>query len=184
MSRKVSVAASILVILSVSGLALALPLASAQSTVVVQMPAGASVGPTAAPGYAPQNVTVVIGVNNTVTWTNNDTADHTVTSLSVPPGASAFDSNIIAPGATFTQTFTVPGTYEYHCTLHDWMSGNVVVLASTSAPEFPAAYLALILFAVIAAVIVVATRLRPTISTASIDSSSGTTKGRFVQTAT
>jgi plastocyanin len=184
MSRRVSVAASILVLLSVSGLALAFPLASAQSTVVVQMPVGASVGPTAAPGYSPENVTVVIGVNNTVTWTNNDTADHTVVSLSVPPTAATFNSGIIASGAVFTQTFTVPGTYEYHCSLHAWMTGSVVVLASTSAPEFPAAYLALILFAVIAGVIVVATRLRPTISTASIDSSSGTTKGRFVQTAT
>jgi plastocyanin len=190
MSRRVSVALSILVILSVSGLALALPLANAQSTVVVKIPVGAGSGPTAAPGYSPENVTVVIGVNNTVTWTNNDTAgaapgtDHTVVSLSVPPAAAAFNSGIMAPGAVFTQTFTVPGTYEYHCSLHAWMTGSVVVLASTSAPEFPASYLALILFAAIAAVIVVAARLRPTISAPSIGSSSGTTKGRFVQTAT
>lgn len=190
MSRRVSVAVSVLVILSVSGLALALPFANAQSTVVVQMPVGAGSGPAAAPGYVPENVTVVIGVNNTVTWTNNDTAgnppgtDHTVVSTSVPPGAAAFNSGIIAPGGVFTETFTAPGTYEYHCSIHAWMTGSIVVLASTSAPEFPATYLALILFAVIATVIVVATRLRPTISAPSVGSSSGTTKGRFVQKVT
>jgi plastocyanin len=190
MSRKVSVAVSILVLLSVSGLAFALPLANAQSTVVVTIPVGAGAGPAAAPGYSPENVTVVIGVNNTVTWTNNDTAGaapgtvHTVVSLSVPPTATTFNSGIMAPGAVFTQTFTVPGTYEYHCSLHAWMTGSVVVLAATPTPEFPAAYLALILFAVIATVIVVATRLRPTVSAASIGSPGGTTKGRFVQTAT
>jgi plastocyanin len=190
MSRRVSIAASILVILSVSGVALALPLANAQSPVVVMMPVGAGSGPAAAPGYVPENVTVVIGVNNTVTWTNNDTAgnapgtDHTVVSTSVPPAAVSFNSGIMAPGGVFTQTFTVPGTYEYHCSIHAWMTGSVIVLASTSAPEFPATYLALILFAVIAAVVVVAARLRPTISAASPGSSSGATKGRFVPTAT
>jgi plastocyanin len=143
------------------------------------MPVGAGSGPSAAPGFLPENITVVIGVNNTVTWTNNDTAgaapgtDHTVVSLSVPPAATPFNSGIIAPGAVFTQTFTVPGTYEYHCSLHSWMTGSVVVLAASSAPEFPAAYLALTLFAVIAAVIVVAPRIRPMLS---LGSASGSTK--------
>jgi len=69
---------------------MALPIASAQSTVMVAMPSGASVGPSAFPGFSPANVTVVIGVNNTVTWTNDDSADHTVYSTSIPTGASAF----------------------------------------------------------------------------------------------
>ena len=150
---------------------MALPVANAQSTVVVKIPVGAGAGPSAAPGYAPENVTVVIGVNNTVEWTNNDTqnggTDHTVTSLSVPSGAASFDSGILAEGATFTQTFTTPGTYEYHCTIHAWMTGSVVVLASTSTSthttaEFPSAALAVTFFAVIAAVIV-ASRLRRTL---------------------
>jgi len=153
------------------GMAMALPVANAQSTVVVNIPVGAGVGPSAAPGFAPENVTVVIGVNNTVMWTNNDTdnggTDHTVTSLSVPSGAAPFDSGIMKEGANFTQTFTTPGTYEYHCTIHAWMTGSVVVLASTSTSthttaEFPSAALAVTLFAVIAAVILVASRLRRT----------------------
>jgi len=170
-SRKILAVASGLVLLIVSGMAMALPVANAQTTVVVNIPAGAGVGPSAAPGFSPQNVTVVIGVNNTVMWTNNDTnnggTDHTVTSSSVPSGAAAFDSGIMKEGATFTQTFMTPGTYEYHCSIHSWMKGSVVVLPASSVPEFPAAYLALILFAVIAAVIVATSRLRRTMPAAS-----------------
>lgn len=137
--------------------------AHAQSMVAVTIPQGAGAGPSAAPGYSPDNVTVIIGVNNTVVWTNGDTVnggtDHTVTSVSVPAGASSFDSGIMAAGTTFTQTFTVPGTYHYHCTLHSWMTGTVVVKAATPAPEFPAGWLAVTLFAVVAAVLV-ASRVR------------------------
>jgi plastocyanin len=175
-SRKFLAVASGLVLVFLSGMVLALPAANAQSTVVVNMPAGAGVGPSAAPGYEPENVTVVIGVNNTVEWTNNDSnnggTDHTVTSLSVPSGATSFDSGIMKEGATFTQTFTTPGTYEYHCTIHSWMTGSVVVLASTSSTstkttaEFPSAALAVTLFAVIAAVALAASRLRRTPSAA------------------
>ncbi len=49
------------------------------------MPNGAG-NPNGAPGYAPDNLTLVIGVNNTVTWTNNDSAHHTVTSTKRPRG--------------------------------------------------------------------------------------------------
>ncbi|MDA4115316.1 MAG: cupredoxin domain-containing protein [Thaumarchaeota archaeon] len=167
-SRKFLAATSGLALLFLSGMVITLPVANAQSTVVVNIPVGAGAGASAAPGYAPENVTVVIGVNNTVEWTNNDTqnggTDHTVTSLSVPSGAASFDSGIIADGATFTQTFTVPGTYEYHCTIHAWMTGSVVVLASTkTAPEFPSSALAVTLFAVMAAVILATSRLRGTL---------------------
>jgi len=170
-SRKFLAVASGLVLLFLSGMVIALPVANAQSTVVVNIPVGAGAGASAAPGYAPENVTVVIGVNNTVEWTNNDTqnggTDHTVTSLSVPSGAASFDSGIMAEGANFTHTFTVPGTYEYHCTIHAWMTGSVVVLASTSTStqttaQFPSAALAVTLFAVIAAVILATSRLRRT----------------------
>jgi plastocyanin len=177
-SRKFLAVASGLALLLVSGMVMALPFANAQpAVVVVSIPAGAGAGASAAPGYAPDNVTVVIGVNNTVEWTNNDTqnggTDHTVTSTSVPSGAKSFDSGIMAEGATFTQTFTVPGTYEYHCTIHSWMTGSVVVLASTSTTstqttsQFPSAALAVTLFAVVAAAVLVTSRVKRTPSLAS-----------------
>jgi plastocyanin len=77
--------------------------------------------------FAPQNATVVIGVNNTLFWTNEDTAPHTVTSVTVPAGAASFNSGILASGGTYTLTLTVPGTYKYYCSLHDWMLGTIVV---------------------------------------------------------
>jgi plastocyanin len=78
-------------------------------------------------GYSPSTVTLVVGVNNTVTWTNDDATIHTVTSFSVPAGARSFNSGTLAPGATFTFVFTVPGTYRYGCEIHPWMQGTVIV---------------------------------------------------------
>ena len=77
--------------------------------------------------FSPQNVTVVIGVNNTVQWTNNDNTAHTVTSQNIPSGAAPFNQ-FLNPGAKFTYQFTVPGTYYYICTLHSWMHGTVTVV--------------------------------------------------------
>ncbi|HXW95928.1 MAG TPA: plastocyanin/azurin family copper-binding protein [Nitrososphaerales archaeon] len=84
-------------------------------------------------GYTPDVVTVVIGKNNTVFWTNDDTTGtpHTVTSDT----AGIFDSGSTGPltsqGGTFQFTFTTPGTYGYHCSFHSWMQGTVIVLAGT-----------------------------------------------------
>jgi plastocyanin len=75
-------------------------------------------------GYSPDNLTLVMGVNNTVTWTNNDSTIHTVTA-----NDGSFDSGYVNPGQSFTYTFTAPGVYEYHCQLHPWMVGYVTVLA-------------------------------------------------------
>lgn len=94
------------------------------TTTSVEIPKGAGSGPSAAPGYAPDKVTVVIGVNNTVTWTNDDTVAHTVTSVS---GNGTISSGNLAAGATYTFTFSSPGTYDYYCEYHVWMSGTVIV---------------------------------------------------------
>jgi len=154
-----------------------MPLASAQpqSTVVVTITPGSG-APSGAPGYAPDNVTVVIGVNNTVVWMNNDTVagkgtNHTVTPKTQSGAGDwpAAGSGNMLPNATYSFTFTVPGTYTYYCTYHSWMTGTVVVEAATTSttsthttPEFPAASLAVILFAVVAAVVLAASRLKPT----------------------
>ncbi len=76
--------------------------------------------------FSPQNVTVVIGTNNTVQWTNKDTADHTVTS---DQGDSiSFNSGALGPGQTFEYTFNTPGVYPYYCTFHPgWMKGAITV---------------------------------------------------------
>lgn len=96
---------------------------SANSTVNVSLPNG--VGGTQGLNYSPANVTVAKG--GKVIWTNNDPVPHTVTSTSVPSGASSFDSGNMNQGATFTVTFTVDGTYRYKCSYHPWMTGIVIV---------------------------------------------------------
>jgi plastocyanin len=94
---------------------------TAATGVPVSILAGAGT-PGANQGFSPDRITVVIGVNNTVVWTNNDNQPHTVTA-----NGESFDSGLLAPGATFTYTFTTPGVYGYHCTYHPWMTGTVVV---------------------------------------------------------
>jgi plastocyanin len=162
MTLRIPLALAASALLLLSGLAMALPAASAQSTVVVSMPAGAG-NPSGAPGYAPDTITIVIGVNNTVVWENNDTAtNHNVTPKTQPTGGNwpTAGSGNMDPGAVYSFTFTVPGTYDYVCTYHSWMTGTVVVKAATTpSPEFPAAALAVVLFAVLAAVMVAAPRL-------------------------
>jgi len=94
----------------------------------VIMPAG--VGGSQSLNFQPANIKVVIGLNNTVSWINDDTAPHTVTSKTVPSGAASFDSGNMNAGAVYTHTFTQTGTYTYYCQYHSWMQGTVIVEAS------------------------------------------------------
>jgi plastocyanin len=157
-----SFAAGAVVLALLSGLTMTLPAAGAGS-VMVSIPVGASLA-AGAPGYSPASITVVIGVNNTVTWTDNDgTTHHTVTPGNEPAGTPwTVGSGDLAPGASYSFTFTVPGTYSYSCAYHSTMMGTIVVKPGiTTTPEFPPASLAVVLFAVIAAVVLAAPRLRP-----------------------
>lgn len=70
--------------------------------------------------YAPNPVTVAVG--GTVTWTNNDSTAHTSTS-----NGGAWNSGAIAPGGTFSRTFSTAGSFPYHCTIHPGMVGTVNV---------------------------------------------------------
>ena len=76
--------------------------------------------------YLPAETTV--GVGGTVTWTNDDTAAHTVTSGTPTDGPDGmFDRSIIMSGATFEYTFEEAGQYDYFCIVHPWMTGKVSV---------------------------------------------------------
>jgi plastocyanin len=88
----------------------------------VSIAAGAA-GNSNSPGFTPSSIVVVLGVNNTVIWTNNDASPHTVTA-----NDGSFSSGNLNPGDTFTFTFTDAGTYYYHCSYHSWMQGVVIVL--------------------------------------------------------
>ena len=73
--------------------------------------------------FEPSALTVKTGT--TVTWVNNDGASHTIVSDTGSP--ASFSSDPIATGASYTFTFTHPGTYSYHCSIHPSMKGTVTV---------------------------------------------------------
>ena len=82
--------------------------------------------------FAPANVMLVIGVNNTIILKNVDTADHTITSNS--GDGFKFDTGDIS-GQTSSDpiTFTTPGTFGYHCQFHpSYMHGTITVVAASS----------------------------------------------------
>jgi plastocyanin len=57
------------------------------------------------------------------TWTNEDSIQHTVTS----DEEGLFDTGPISPGDTFENAFDTPGEYGYHCAIHSFMTGVVMV---------------------------------------------------------
>jgi plastocyanin len=71
--------------------------------------------------YAPATVTVKAGT--TITWTNQDQDQHTVTAMNGGP----FHSPPLNTGESFHFTFTTPGHFEYLCTIHPFMTATVVV---------------------------------------------------------
>lgn len=75
--------------------------------------------------YIPSVVAIKAG--SAVTWENQDVAFHSVTAGAYGSPTGLFDSGHLDPGEYFTVVLDVPGTYEYHCTLHPWMVGVVLV---------------------------------------------------------
>jgi plastocyanin len=86
------------------------------------------------PGELPSTGAVTIGdrvfippeielaTGGTVEWTNADSDSHTATA-----SEGAFDSGILAPGATFTQTFDTAGIFPFFCEIHPEMQGTITV---------------------------------------------------------
>jgi plastocyanin len=72
--------------------------------------------------FAFQPATIRVKVGTTVTWTQQDSIPHTVTSRT-----GLFDSGSLSLGETFEYTFDELGTYEYYCTIHPSMTGRVIV---------------------------------------------------------
>jgi plastocyanin len=80
--------------------------------------------------FSPNPIQVSVG--NTVTWTNNDSQPHTVTSGSNGQPDNKFNpspnfSPLLNQGQTFSFTFTEAGDYPYFCMLHPNMVGTVNV---------------------------------------------------------
>jgi plastocyanin len=89
------------------------------------------------PSFQPVRTTIKAG--DAVEWKNSGAQLHHVTTdpsaalrkadVANPPGAKPFDSGFLRPGESFSETFSVPGTYRYTCAVHEakGMSGEIVV---------------------------------------------------------
>jgi len=102
--------------LVVSGVLLELPLVALAATSSVNIQNTA---------FAPATITVHVG--DTVTWTNRDPFSHTSTS-----DTGAWDSHVVTAGGSFSFTFASAGTFAYHCAIHTFMHGTIVVQAPTT----------------------------------------------------
>ena len=119
---------SFFVLFAITAGMVASPAFADHATASVSTPQGTSV-----PGceatkecYIPYEVTVDVG--GEVTWSNDDSAAHTVTAGSAADGPSGvFDSSLFMAGTTFSHKFEEAGTYPYFCMVHPWMEGVVIV---------------------------------------------------------
>jgi plastocyanin len=85
--------------------------------------------------FTPNPLTVTPGT--TVTWKNTDTTTHVVCSGKVTDDqcGSVFEDDALKKGQTFQFTFANAGTFDYFCSVHPWMAGQVIVAASSTTPS-------------------------------------------------
>ena len=133
---------TIFVFLAVIAGVVTTPVFADHMTATVSLPAGSGASadaPCVAENscFTPAEVTVDVG--GEVTWSNDDTAAHTVTSgdLSADPDnvGTVFDSSLFMAGKTFSHKFDAAGEYPYFCMVHPWMVGTVIVQEAMAEEE-------------------------------------------------
>lgn len=77
--------------------------------------------------FRPNPATVVIGVNNTIEWRNEDNVAQNIV------GANGLfkSGNLTALSGLYSYTFTTPGTYAYSSTLYPFENGTIIVVAGS-----------------------------------------------------
>lgn len=70
--------------------------------------------------FAPAQLTVPVGT--AVTWVNRDDIPHSIVATD-----KAFRSQALDTDDGYSFTFARPGTFEYFCGLHPYMTGTVIV---------------------------------------------------------
>lgn len=77
-------------------------------------------------GFAYDPTTIEVSAGATVTWINEDGAQHTVTAGEPGTPADTFGESV-DPGSSAEITFEEAGTFPYFCTIHPSMTAEVVV---------------------------------------------------------
>jgi plastocyanin len=98
--------------------------AAAQSTAASAPASGGASGSNAVEikGLAFNPASISVKTGSKITWTNNDSATHTVTL-----DDNSVDSGNVNVGSTFDHAFATAGTFAYHCKIHSSMHGTVVI---------------------------------------------------------
>ena len=105
-----------------TGKSATIAIGNAPRKVVVQPATGGMKASIANFTFAPQGM--VIAPGDDVTWSNDDGAPHTITFKDGSAGAKS-----LLPGETFRRAFAQPGSYDYFCSYHPYMTGHVIVRA-------------------------------------------------------
>jgi amicyanin len=74
-------------------------------------------------GFSFHPLELKVKMGTSVTWTNQDSAPHTVTSDS----GSELNSGSLSKGQSYSHTFNEAGTFEYHCKFHSMMKAKIIV---------------------------------------------------------
>jgi plastocyanin len=118
-------------------------LAAIGATLALASPAAADQRISASPRDQYSNSQITIDQGEHVTFFNGDLLDdHSVTATATGrDGRALFDSGVIHPGAQVPVTGVESlgaGTYQFYCTVHDFMRGTITVTgAGTPAPRPP-----------------------------------------------
>jgi plastocyanin len=105
---------------------------------VPMMAAGATHLVDVGPGMQFSPATLNTQTGDTVTWRFNE-ANHTTTS-DATTGSEVWNSGLVAPGGTFSHTFSSAGSHEYYCAVHSSPAGtlmNGVVNVAAPPPAGP-----------------------------------------------
>lgn len=106
--------------------------------VTVIIPKGSSLPTSEHNNFEPAAIKVVVGVNNTVRWVNQDITSSSIRAdnMSDPEfyKATHLDDEddsvklLLEPGDTFEFTFTMAGKFGYHSEPHPHKHGTIIVL--------------------------------------------------------
>ena len=102
------------------------------SVVTVIIPVGSSMESSERNNFEPAVIKVVIGVNNTVRWVNEDNVASRITAgdETYPEfwrATNDDNARLLLHGDSFEFTFTIPGEFEYHSVPHPHKRGTVIV---------------------------------------------------------
>jgi plastocyanin len=86
------------------------------------LPASSNPDQVVVENFSFQPGTLTVKVGTTVTWVNHDDGPHTVNENN-----KTFKSGALDTDAKFSYKFTSPGTYNYFCSLHPRMTGQIIV---------------------------------------------------------